>query len=143
MCEVCDALPSTRIKKMRILYHLQRAENLLLSAPRSIPDNKGTKSMYSYVIHMSVVCDFSMNRTRGLETNPPWLLLAENVITLKQKFQKVFFNTFATFSIFLLVLSILFTHALKGFESSLVSINVWNFPWMINGYWKFILFWCF
>ena len=80
--------------------------------------------MYSYVIHMSVVCDFSMNRKRGLETNPPSLLLAENVITLKQKFQKVFFKTFATFSIFLLVLSILFTHALKGFESSLVSINV-------------------
>ena len=124
---------------MPILHHLQRAENLLLSAPRSIPDNKGTKSMCSYVIHMSVVCDFSMNRERGLETNPPWLLLAENVITLKQKFQKVFFNTFATFSIFLLVLSILFTHALKGFESSLVSINLWNFPWMINGYWKFIL----
>ena len=61
----------------------------------------------------------------------------------KTKISKSFFNTFATFYIFLLVLSILFTHALKGFESSLVSINVWNFPWMINGYWKFILFWCF
>ena len=41
---------------MRILHQLQRAENLLLSAPISIPCNKGKKSMYAYVFRMSHAC---------------------------------------------------------------------------------------
>ena len=46
-------------------------------------------------------------------------------------------NTFTTFLSFSWVLSISF----KAFESRLVSIDVWHFPWVINSYWKFMLFW--
>ena len=97
--------------------------------------------MNAYIIRMSLVSGFTMNRKWGLET----IFIGtkhdvQNGINLKQNFLSNFLNTFATFFIFLLESSISFTHAFKVFKGSLVSIDAWYFPWMKNGYWKFILF---
>ena len=90
--------PSDQILRHVILYPRPRAKEcvffIIYSVPKTysfIYSDKHSKRqrekeyilvclpyvtrMHSFVIRMSLVCGFTMNRRRGLETNPPSLVL--------------------------------------------------------------------
>ena len=124
--------PWPRVRKyvFFIIYNIPKPS--LLSTKISIPSNKEKKRARDRSTFIA---------TRTYRT---WLQNSnyternvQNVIILKQ----IFLILPQLFSSFSWVLLISFTHAFNTFENRLVFTVVWHFPWRINVYWKFLLFW--
>ena len=106
--------------------------------------------MYSYVILMSLVftrmpsaChSYVVLQWRGLEKKSTFIGTkhVQNVIKLKQNFLN---NLFQYLHFFHLSLGYCQFH-LRMLSKHLKAASfllMYDFPWMINGFWKFILFW--
>ena len=95
--------------------------------------------IYSYAIRMSFVCGFTMKRARKKSTFIGTKHV-QNVIKLKQNFLNDLFQYLHFFHLSLGYCQFHLCMLSKHLKAASFLL-MYDFPWMINGFWKFILFW--